>query len=522
MTPPTPSSHSSYKPSRSRKPKTRMSYITPPLTPASSIKTTDSVDSSVDVADIEQELPSDSESSSRPIPLDVFDSSVDNASRQEHATDSLDNGGRVNSNHQTAESLLYSSRNQRFTPVAQFIGVDAPVHDVQCAPQWEGEIRTERKVMCANPDRDCGYCPSRRTPISQFPFHIPPTPSPPVGAACPPPMPHMAMSPAPLPPQPIPIDYGFQHQLFGYQPWSFDKPMPNAPQALPVAPPVNGIPYSQPMTFWPVEDVGRMPFGGYPVPPGIECHFLNGMPVPPYQLPPTPPATDIRPSVPVDYSSSPTSLSDSFRRLSIQSNSPTYPPQQVADVTAKNQLSVARIEIGQDTRTTVMIKNIPNKMSDKELITYINKVCPRRIDFLYLRMDFANGCNVGYAFVNFIEAQDLLKFAKARLGEKWNMFSSEKVLQMSYANYQGKEALVEKFKNSSVMDERESWRPKIFYSSGPNQGLPEQFPAPTHIRRKERSSYNRGALYVPGLHTRKNYSPSLNTRKGASRGSIVA
>ena len=49
-----------------------------------------------------------------------------------------------------------------------------------------------------------------------------------------------------------------------------------------------------------------------------------------------------------------------------------------------------------------------------------------------------------------------------------------------------------------VMDERESWRPKIFYSSGPRQGLPEPFPAPTHLRRKERSSQNRGALYVPG------------------------
>jgi hypothetical protein len=59
-----------------------------------------------------------------------------------------------------------------------------------------------------------------------------------------------------------------------------------------------------------------------------------------------------------------------------------------------------------------------------------------------------------------------------------NMFSSEKVLQMSYANYQrvsalyfvtflticrrGKEALVEKFKNSCIMNEREGWRPKIF------------------------------------------------------------
>jgi hypothetical protein len=57
----------------------------------------------------------------------------------------------------------------------------------------------------------------------------------------------------------------------------------------------------------------------------------------------------------------------------------------------RNQLNLARIEDGQDTRTTVMIKNIPNKMSDKDLMAYIGSVCVRRIDFLYLRMDFQNG-----------------------------------------------------------------------------------------------------------------------------------
>jgi hypothetical protein len=51
------------------------------------------------------------------------------------------------------------------------------------------------------------------------------------------------------------------------------------------------------------------------------------------------------------------------------------------------------------------------------------------------------------------------------------------------------------------MDEREEWRPKIFFSDpGPKQGLPEEFPKPTHMRRKERSSYNRGALFVPGIN----------------------
>ena len=57
----------------------------------------------------------------------------------------------------------------------------------------------------------------------------------------------------------------------------------------------------------------------------------------------------------------------------------------------KNQLDIGAIENGTDTRTTVMIKNIPNKMTDKDLMGFIARVCPRKIDFLYLRMDFQNG-----------------------------------------------------------------------------------------------------------------------------------
>ncbi|KZT41499.1 hypothetical protein SISSUDRAFT_981682 [Sistotremastrum suecicum HHB10207 ss-3] len=162
----------------------------------------------------------------------------------------------------------------------------------------------------------------------------------------------------------------------------------------------------------------------------------------------------------------------------------------------RNVLDFEKIEAGQDTRTTVMIKNIPNKMTDKDLLTYIHAICPRKIDFMYLRIDFNNHCNVGYAFVNFIEVSDLLLFAKTKLGTRWNMFSSEKVLQMSYANYQGKEALIEKFKNSCIMGEREGWRPKIFYSHGKKQGLPEPFPEPTNAKRVERAQQTRGPLWA--------------------------
>ncbi|QRV94239.1 RNA recognition motif protein [Ceratobasidium sp. AG-Ba] len=186
----------------------------------------------------------------------------------------------------------------------------------------------------------------------------------------------------------------------------------------------------------------------------------------------------------------------------------------------RNRVDVQRIEAGLDTRTTIMLKNIPNKMSTKNLIDFIDAVTPRAIDFLYLRFDFQNECNVGYAFVNFMNISDLLKFMKARLGRKWNMYASEKVLGAGYANYQGKEALIEKFKNSSIMDTRPVWRPRIFYSSGEHIGLPEPFPSPTGMRRVRRSITNganppSGGLFTQ-MHHNRNQPPMKDTKNPAS------
>lgn len=72
-------------------------------------------------------------------------------------------------------------------------------------------------------------------------------------------------------------------------------------------------------------------------------------------------------------------------------HNPTPTPTAPVISTERNQLNVSRIEEGMDTRTTVMIKNIPNKMSDQDLMRFIEAVCPKRIDFFYLRMDFQNG-----------------------------------------------------------------------------------------------------------------------------------
>jgi hypothetical protein len=200
----------------------------------------------------------------------------------------------------------------------------------------------------------------------------------------------------------VPMDFNYASQMYGYPPWSFDKTMTSIPPTLASIPPnmpisSPAIPYSPPMSFWPVEDLARMhgmpPYAGHGT---VECAFPSGMPMAPFQLPPTPPSTVARQSTPTHHTPSPP-LADSFRRLSLQNNGIQVFP---ADVATKNQLDISKIETGQDTRTTVMIKNIPNKMSDKDLATYINKVCPRRIDFLYLRMDFQNGKCLQYFWVD--------------------------------------------------------------------------------------------------------------------------
>ncbi|WBW73830.1 RNA-binding protein involved in meiosis Mei2 [Schizosaccharomyces osmophilus] len=153
----------------------------------------------------------------------------------------------------------------------------------------------------------------------------------------------------------------------------------------------------------------------------------------------------------------------------------------------RNSVDYARVAAGLDHRTTVMIKNIPNKFTQQMLREYIDLTNQGTYDFLYLRIDFVNKCNVGYAFINFIDPEAIVTFGKARVGTQWNVFHSEKICDISYANIQGKERLIEKFRNSCVMDENPAYRPKIFVSHGPNRGMEEPFPAPNNARRKLRS-----------------------------------
>ncbi|KAK2761399.1 hypothetical protein FQN54_001921 [Arachnomyces sp. PD_36] len=157
----------------------------------------------------------------------------------------------------------------------------------------------------------------------------------------------------------------------------------------------------------------------------------------------------------------------------------------------QNFVDTERIRCGLDVRTTIMLRNIPNKIDQAMLKDIVDETSHGKYDFMYLRIDFANNCNVGYAFINFEDPIDIIDFATARAGRTWNCFNSDKVAEISYATIQGKDCLVQKFRNSSVMLEHPSFRPKIFFTgTGPLAGTEDRFPGPDNPSKMRRSVEN--------------------------------
>ncbi|KAM0050487.1 putative RNA recognition motif domain, mei2-like RNA recognition, RNA-binding domain superfamily [Helianthus debilis subsp. tardiflorus] len=130
------------------------------------------------------------------------------------------------------------------------------------------------------------------------------------------------------------------------------------------------------------------------------------------------------------------------------------------------QLDLDKIIKAEDTRTTLMIKNIPNKYTSKMLLASIDEKHSGTYDFLYLPIDFKNKCNVGYAFINMLSPMHIIPFYQDFNGKKWEKFNSEKVASLAYARIQGKAALVTHFQDSSLMNEDKRCQPIIFHSEG--------------------------------------------------------
>ena len=111
-------------------------------------------------------------------------------------------------------------------------------------------------------------------------------------------------------------------------------------------------------------------------------------------------------------------------------------------------INIENIIKGTENRTTVMIRHIPNRYSYQNLQDEINIVCKDKYDFLYLPIDSENNCNLGYAFINFINPLHIVKFYEMFKSRKWLYFNSFKECDLSFAKFQGKGALTSNFEKN--------------------------------------------------------------------------
>jgi len=99
-----------------------------------------------------------------------------------------------------------------------------------------------------------------------------------------------------------------------------------------------------------------------------------------------------------------------------------------------------------------MIRHIPNKYSTTSLLEEINIEFKGKFDFFYLPMDYDNQCNLGYAFVNFVDPLHVLQFYSQYKSRKWKKYKSHKECDLSYAKFQGKTELTCHLEKSCLMN----------------------------------------------------------------------
>ena len=139
-------------------------------------------------------------------------------------------------------------------------------------------------------------------------------------------------------------------------------------------------------------------------------------------------------------------------------------------------INIEKIIKGIENRTTVMIRHIPNRYSYQNLQDEINLVCQNKYDFLYLPLDSENNCNLGYAFINFINPLHIVNFYFAFKSRKWLCYNSLKECDLSFAKFQGKSELTSNFERNMNKSDDKRRIPLLFEIKNPPKiELPKKY-----------------------------------------------
>ena len=106
--------------------------------------------------------------------------------------------------------------------------------------------------------------------------------------------------------------------------------------------------------------------------------------------------------------------------------------------TLSKKIVIDDIITGKEKRTTLMLRNIPNKYTLTNLVEELNPSFWGKFDYINLPIDYDRKLNLGYAFINFVDPMHIILFYETYRLKKWTKYRSDKKMDMTYADKQGK------------------------------------------------------------------------------------
>ncbi|PVU86072.1 hypothetical protein BB561_006819 [Smittium simulii] len=142
-----------------------------------------------------------------------------------------------------------------------------------------------------------------------------------------------------------------------------------------------------------------------------------------------------------------------------------------SDVPEHLQFDVNKVEAGLDTRTMLMVRNIPNRYTKRQFIEWAMEFGKGYFDFLYLRIDWSTKRNSGFGFIHFTDLKSLVCFVKLYGMKKWQLHDSKKRCLFAYGEEQNLSRLIQRFSSQGMKTGIWEYQPSSFYTGGENAGL---------------------------------------------------
>ena len=110
---------------------------------------------------------------------------------------------------------------------------------------------------------------------------------------------------------------------------------------------------------------------------------------------------------------------------------------ELLNATKHNTISPMKIILGEETRTTILIRNIPKNYLPRDLLNELlsNEDLKNKFNFFYLPINKKTNKNYGFSIINFTNPFHVILFFEMYQKKKFLKFITEKGLELNYIAY---------------------------------------------------------------------------------------